>query len=352
MLQYRKTPHTARWCDSKTTERGILMKKLCLLLLAITILFTAVACTTVVVDSKETTSVSVTTTEEEKTTKEEEPVTKVNCTHDFKEATCTMPKTCKLCNAREGEPLPHDPTDATCTEPSTCRTCNNILQARLGHNYVNKKCTRCQAAYPYITVACVGDSITKGGYWKEMGNYLSSTYKINGYGVSGSTGYSQGLDGNPPKPLAYVDQPAHEDAKKSNSDIYVIMLGTNDSKSMNADNIAADGGAQYKADMIAQINEYKALSSDPKIFIALPPVSFRPENGGISNVNIEKLIIPLLQSVALETGAIVIDTHSVTIGKSSAFPDGVHPNDEGKRILAKAVAEAILASSSTPTESN
>ena len=221
--------------------------------------------------------------------------------------------------------------------------CDNIISARLGHKYENKICTRCGERYPYVTVACVGDSITKGGYWKEMSNYLTKTYKVNGYGVSGSTGYAAGLDGDPPKPLAYVDQPAHEDAKKSASDIYVIMLGTNDSKSMNADRIREDNGEQYKRDMIAQINEYKALDSNPQIFIALPPVSFRPENGGISNVNIENLIIPLLRSVAEETGAIVIDTHEATVGQSAAFRDGVHPNETGQKLLAKTVAEAILA---------
>lgn len=315
------------------------MKKLWIVLLTLTMLFSAGACDTKTPVNETSNATSETTEKEEETVKETE------CKHDFKDATCIMPRVCKLCGALDGKPIPHDPTDATCTEASKCRMCDNIIKARLGHDYVDKKCTRCGERYPYITVACVGDSITNGGYWKQMTNFLTKTYKVNGYGVSGSTGYSLGLDGNPPnqKPLAYVDQPAHENAKESNSDIYVIMLGTNDSKSMNADRIKADGGAQYKADMIAQINEYKSLDSRPQIFIALPPVSFRPENGGISNVNIETLIIPLLKSVAEETGATVIDTHAATVGQSSSFPDGVHPNGDGQRILAKAVADAILA---------
>lgn len=320
------------------------MKKLCLLLLSLLLLLAVVACDQTA-PKPETTEEQTTETPSTKTETETDTMTESVCTHDFNEATCTLPKICKLCKATQGQPIDHDPTEATCTEASVCRMCDNIISARLGHSYVNKICTRCGERYPYITIACVGDSITNGGYWKEMSYYLTKTYKVNGYGVSGSTGYAAGLDGNPPnqKPLAYVDQPAHEDAKNSKSDIYVIMLGTNDSKSMNADRIRADGGEQYKADMIAQINEYKALDSDPQIFIALPPVSFRPENGGISNVNIETLIIPLLESVAEETGAIVIDTHEATQGQSAAFPDGVHPNDDGKRLLAKTIAEAILA---------
>ena len=319
------------------------MKKLCLLLLSLLLLLAVVACDRTA-PKPETTEEQTTETPSTETETETETMTEAVCTHDFNEATCTLPKICKLCKATQGQPIDHEPTEATCTEASVCRMCDNIISARLGHNYVDKICTRCGERYPYITVACVGDSITKGGYWKEMSYYLTKTYKVNGYGVSGSTGYAAGLDGTPPVPLAYVDQPAHTDAKNSKSDIYVIMLGTNDSKSMNADRIRADGGEQYKADMIAQINEYKALSSDPQIFIALPPVSFRLEkDNGISNVNIETLIIPLLKSVAEETGAIIIDTHEATKGQSAAFPDGVHPNDDGKRLLAKTIAEAILA---------
>ena len=37
-------------------------------------------------------------------------------THDWEEATCYQPRTCKICKATEGEPLEHVWLDATCTQ--------------------------------------------------------------------------------------------------------------------------------------------------------------------------------------------------------------------------------------------
>jgi hypothetical protein len=84
------------------------------------------------------------------------------------------------------------------------------------------------------------------------------------------------------------------------------------------------------------------LEDAPQVFVALPPTSFRPENGGISNVGIEELIIPLLTEAAEATGAIIIDTHTATEDASAGFPDGVHPNDDGKALLIQTVTTAIL----------
>ncbi|MBE6589560.1 MAG: hypothetical protein E7643_05210 [Ruminococcaceae bacterium] len=332
------------------------MKKICILLLMLALMFTMFSCDieptlpeAASTDSAD--SADSADTSNESDTKEDIPVTEPVCTHTFAEATCTAPKTCTLCGITEGTKLPHNSSEATCTEAPRCSVCKKITGKTLGHNYVDDKCTRCGDHYPTIHVSCIGDSITAGGYWKLLSNHLLDEYNVKGFGVSGSTGYAAGLDGNPPKPLAYIDQDAHQAAKQNNPHIVVIMLGTNDSKSMNADRIKADNGEQYKTDMITLVNEYKNLERDPQIFIALPPVSFRPENGGISNVNIENLIIPLLKDVAEETGAIIIDTHEATQGKDYAFPDGVHPNADGQDILAKTIAYAIMAAEE-PSEVN
>lgn len=43
------------------------------------------------------------------------------CFHEWDEASCTVPKTCSICRATEGEPLGHEPgswqtvTETTCT---------------------------------------------------------------------------------------------------------------------------------------------------------------------------------------------------------------------------------------------
>ena len=56
------------------------------------------------------------------------------CNHDWENATCTAPKTCKLCNETEGTSLGHSWLDATCEYPMTCRTCSATDGEALGHN--------------------------------------------------------------------------------------------------------------------------------------------------------------------------------------------------------------------------
>ena len=43
--------------------------------------------------------------------------------HEWEDATCTEPKTCKTCGATEGEALGHDWKDATTEAPKTCSRC-------------------------------------------------------------------------------------------------------------------------------------------------------------------------------------------------------------------------------------
>ena len=71
--------------------------------------------------------------------------------HEWVEATCTAPKTCKTCGETEGEALGHDWKDATCTAPKTCKTCGETEGEALGHDWKEatteapKTCTRCGA---------------------------------------------------------------------------------------------------------------------------------------------------------------------------------------------------------------
>lgn len=68
--------------------------------------------------------------------------------HDYSEATCTTAKTCSVCKKTSGRPAPHDYIPATCTEPKTCRDCGTQTGSPLGHNNdkttcADTKCTRC-----------------------------------------------------------------------------------------------------------------------------------------------------------------------------------------------------------------
>ena len=45
------------------------------------------------------------------------------CSHEWAEADCLTPKSCKLCQKTEGEALGHKWQDATCTSPKNCAIC-------------------------------------------------------------------------------------------------------------------------------------------------------------------------------------------------------------------------------------
>ena len=80
-------------------------------------------------------------------------------------------------------------------------------------------------------VACVGDSITKNGYWEDNLQKSLSTerYEVAGFGVNGATALAAGID-NDTSEKGYTLQPEYDDSLAYQPDIVVIMLGTNDTK--------------------------------------------------------------------------------------------------------------------------
>jgi len=61
--------------------------------------------------------------------------------HDFSDATCTVPPTCNKCGEIQGDVVPHTFVDATCTEPKTCSVCNTTEGDALGHTWNDATCT-------------------------------------------------------------------------------------------------------------------------------------------------------------------------------------------------------------------
>ena len=56
---------------------------------------------------------------------------------------------------------------------------------------------------------------------------------------------------------------------------------------------------------------------------------------------ISKEIIPMIKKVAKKNKLPVIDLHSAMDGMPELFPDHIHPNEEGAKVMAKAVYDAI-----------
>jgi acyl-CoA thioesterase I len=182
-----------------------------------------------------------------------------------------------------------------------------------------------------IRVACVGDSITEGTkYPHDLADLLGTNYSVSNFGVGGAT---ISLESEKP----YKHQPEFAEAKESLPNIVIIILGTNDAPLVSTEHIL-----NFTADYEELIGEFKALTSQPKIWLVKPPPIF--SNGtGLSPSYYAQEVIPRINQVANDTGVPLIDVYSLLINHPEYFSDGVHPNGEGSAIVAMEIFKAITA---------
>jgi lysophospholipase L1-like esterase len=198
-----------------------------------------------------------------------------------------------------------------------------------------------------VRVACVGDSITFGAGLKDrhndaypawLGRWLGTGWQVRNFGVSGATMLTKGN-------LPYIKQKTHNVAIAFKPDILIIMLGTNDSKHRTAgDANNVPDNWQYKAEFVpdyeALIAEFRQANPAVKVYVCDPTPCF-PGFGGINDDTIHHEIIPLVQQVATESKADVIDLYDPFVNRKELFIDGVHPNDQGAMLLAGHIYTAL-----------
>ncbi len=180
-----------------------------------------------------------------------------------------------------------------------------------------------------IKVACVGDSITEGTYYPDdLWMLLGSNYTLDNFGVGGTTA---SLDSVNP----YMHQSEFQEAKQFQPNIVIIMLGTNDANSKITPN-----NASFVSSYVQLVEEFKALSSHPDIWLVKPPPVFR--NGTTPSAEfLGTNIIPEIDWVAEQTQTQVIDVYSALSNCSQFFPDGVHPDPEGSQLIANEIYRVI-----------
>jgi acyl-CoA thioesterase I len=180
-----------------------------------------------------------------------------------------------------------------------------------------------------IRVACVGDSLTRGTeYTLFLWGHLGSTnYLLSDFGVGGTT-----VSNNSEKP--YTNQSAFLLAQNYQPNIVIIMLGTND---------ACEGvnetTTSFAADYKALIAAFQALPTKPAIYIVEPPPIYN--STGLSNTLLNNRVLPGIQTVAAQTGATLIDANTPLQNKADLFPDGVHPDADGAKIIAEAIYDKL-----------
>jgi lysophospholipase L1-like esterase len=185
-------------------------------------------------------------------------------------------------------------------------------------------------------IACVGDSITYGyglsdpgtqSYPSILQGLVGSEHQVSNFGVSGATLLRSG------------DRPYWQEAQFGASDsfapdIVVVMLGTNDSKPENWSN-----KAMFAVDYHDLIDHYRALGA--VVYVATPPPVFAQGAFSISPTVVAEEVTPLVEQIATEAQTPLIEVFDALSGQDALFPDTVHPNAEGARLLAETVAAAL-----------
>ena len=115
------------------------------------------------------------------------------------------------------------------------------------------------------------------------------------------------------------------------------MLGTNDAQpSLHRYNTS------FVDDYVKLVAAFQGLSSKPKIWIVLPPPIFSNQDDKIDPEYFKLTIIPAIEQVARETNLPIVDVYSALISHSNFFPDGLHVNSEGAKLIADQIYKAIF----------
>jgi acyl-CoA thioesterase I len=180
-----------------------------------------------------------------------------------------------------------------------------------------------------IRVACIGDSITEWSHYpEELQKILGDGYEVVNFGVAGSA-----VTKDSDKP--YMNQSAFQEAKDFQPKIVVIMLGTNDAKDVNYQNIGS-----FPTDYEDIISQYEALPDDQQIFLVVPPPIYN-NTLGLNDANLEQGVIPKIEQVANNLDLPTIDVNTPLTDHSDYFDDGVHPNADGAEVIASTISDAL-----------
>jgi len=186
-----------------------------------------------------------------------------------------------------------------------------------------------------VKVACIGDSITQGAgaeagksYPSQLQALLGEEWKVNNFGVSGRTLLRKG-------DYPYWNEAAYQNALKSEPDVVIIMLGTNDTKPQNW-----KFEAEFAGDYTDLVNSFETLASKPRLYVCRPCPVPEPGNFGINEKNLKEWI-KRVDKLAKDKKLGVIDMHEALDDKPELLPDKVHPNTEGAGEMAATAFKAL-----------
>jgi len=119
--------------------------------------------------------------------------------------------------------------------------------------------------------------------------------------------------------------------------IVIIMLGTNDAQPN-----LKQFNESFVGDYVKLVSEFQALTSKPKIWVALPPPIFSNQSGKLDPEYFANTIITGIKQVSKEANVPLIDVYSALANYPNYFPDGEHPNIEAAKLIANEIYKIII----------
>lgn len=197
-----------------------------------------------------------------------------------------------------------------------------------------------QAAEPPLRVACIGNSITYGSgiadrerdsYPAVLQRLLGNGYIVENFGKPGATLL---LRGHRP----YLQQEEFRRAMDFRGDIAVIHLGINDTDPRDWPNYRDD----FVGDYLTLIDSLRAANPRVRVLIArMTPLTHEHRRFRSGTRQWHEEIQAAIGIVARAAGAELIDFHTPLYPHPDLFPDAVHPDEQGARILARTVYSGI-----------
>jgi len=192
-------------------------------------------------------------------------------------------------------------------------------------------------------VACVGDSITYGygasnqatkSYPANLQTLFGASVQVKNFGHNAATMLSAPFGDVP-----YEDQTEYTAAGSfvtgagaSAVPAVVILLGANDSKSLNwAPSGKPKNDQQFLKDYRAMVEHFSALTPKPQVFLALPLATGNNPCCSIDGTVIHDQILPLIKQLATEKNLPTIDLNTPTAGHPNTSATACIPRTPGMR---------------------
>ena len=193
---------------------------------------------------------------------------------------------------------------------------------------------------PKIKVSCVGNSITYGmrldnrdeeSYPVQLQRMLGDRYEVGNFGKSGATLLRHGH-------RPYFEQEEFRQAMDFAGDIVVIHLGINDTDPRNWPHFRDE----FVGDYLALIDSLRSVNPKARFLIArMTPIGSNHTRFISGTKTWHGQIQKSIETVARVSEAELIDFYEPLYHYPWMFPDAVHPDAEGAKILAKTVYQGI-----------